>query len=144
MLENPEKFDIQKLKNEYPDFFKETSPKLLEFILSEETSSKITGICLENGIRDEGKIEKIAYQISLTLLGQTPEENLTTILKKELGVDLETAKKIADEAKRLIFSQIILPESKESLPEEKEIIKEEITGEALSPPKKDVYKEPLE
>ncbi len=144
MLENQEEFDIQKLKSEYPDFFRETSPGLLEFILSKETSSKITDICLENGVQDEGKIEKAAYQIGLTLLGQTLKENFTVILKKELEVDLETAKKLSDKINKLIFSQTTLPENEKSLPEEKEIMEDEAPEEIPKTFKKDAYKEPLE
>ena len=68
--------ELQKLKSRYPDFFKQVSSKVLEFIFSEETSSKITKICLENEVEDEEKIEKIAYRVTLALLDQIPKENL--------------------------------------------------------------------
>jgi len=139
----PEEFDIQKLKEQYPEFFKQVSPNLLEFIISKETSSKISEICLKNGIENEEKIEKIAYRITLALLGQIPKENLAEILEKGVKLDSETAKIISIEIKRLIFSQIPKSKAKETQPvkpspptlEEKKPEK---------PSKKDVYREPIE
>lgn len=98
--------EIQKLKSKYPEFFEQFSPELLEFLFSEETSSKIAKICLENGVEDEEKIEKIAYRVTLALFGQIPKENLTEVLEKGVKLNHETAKKISIEIKRLIFSQI--------------------------------------
>ncbi|MFH1714402.1 MAG: hypothetical protein ABH831_02305 [Candidatus Nealsonbacteria bacterium] len=148
MPKNQEKFNIEKLKNECPNFFKKISPELLEFVLSEEASSGITGICSENGVRDEEKIEKVAYQIILTLLKQSPKENLIITLKKDLGVSLETAKKISDKANELIFSQVISLEGSEPQLQGKEAIKEkttkEITQGVSKSLKNDTYKEPIE
>jgi hypothetical protein len=155
-----EEFEIQKLKSEYPEFFVQVSPDLLEFIFSEETSSKIAEICLENGIEDEEKIEKIAYRVTLALLEQVPKENLAEILEKGVEIDFETAEKISIEIKQLIFSQIPETQPKEIQKEEDQIEEDEIEEDELtqpekpSPPvtekeepekpsKKDVYREPV-
>jgi len=104
-----EEFDIQKLKKEYPEFFKQVSSELLEFILSEETSSKIAQICLKNKIEEEEKIEKIAYRIVLAMLEQIPMKNLPLILEKGVGLSSETAEKIYTEINQLIFPKIKKP-----------------------------------
>ena len=140
-----DELEFQKLKKEYPEFFKQVSSEFLEFIFSEETSSKIAQICLENGIEDEEKIEKIAYQITLALLGQTPKENLAKILEKGLKLDSETARKIRVEVDRLIFSQAqetqlkanhLIQPTKPSVPTTKKQKPEK-------PSSKDVYREPI-
>lgn len=136
----PEKFDVQKLKSQYLEFFERVSPKLLKFIFSEETSAEIAKICLENEIEDEEKIEKIAYRITLALLNQVPKENLVEILEKGVKLNHGTAEKIAIEIKRRIFSQIseIEKEKKPTkLPEAKPDVK-------LRKARKDIYREPIE
>lgn len=157
----PEEFNIQKLKSEYPELFRRFSSELLEFIFSEETSSKIAQICLENGVEDEEKIEKIAYRVALTLLDQIPKENLTEIVEKGVKLNHKTAGKISIEIKRLIFSQIPETQPKEIQKEEDQIEEDKIEEDEPtqpakpSPPatekekpekpsKKDVYREPTE
>ena len=138
--------EIQKLKSEYPEFFKQVSPQLLEFVLSEETSSNTAKICLENGIEDEEKIEKIAYRVGLALLGQIPKENLAKILEKGVKINPETAQKISIEINRLIFSRI-----KEIQSEETQLFQPTASSSPAPeeenperPSKKDVYREPIE
>lgn len=111
--------DIQKLKSDYPEFFKQLSPGLLEFILSNETSSKIAEICWRNKIKNEEIIEKIAYRITLALLDAVPKENLALILEKGVGLSPQIAEKIADDVKLSIFSQIETPDSKKTEKETK-------------------------
>jgi len=147
--------ELQKIKNKYPEFFKQFSSELLEFILSEETSSKIGKICLENGVEDEEKIEKIAYRVTLALLDQVPKENLTEILEKGANLDHETAKKISIEIKITIFSQIQGDQPKETQEGESQIKKDQLTPpiksslplaekEPKKPSKEDTYREPVE
>lgn len=102
----PKELEFQKLKQDYPDFFKQFAPELLEIVFSEETFYKIADICVENGVKDEERIEKIAYRVGLVLLEEVPRENFAEIIEKGVGLNGETAKKIALEMKRLIFSQI--------------------------------------
>lgn len=142
--------EIQKLKSEYPEFFEQVSPELLKIIFSEETSSKIAEICLENGVEDEEKIEKIAYRVALALLGQIPKENLAEILEKGVKLNHETAGKISIQIKRFIFSQIQETQPEKTQPTQPtkrsplipELVLEEEKPE--EPPKKDVYQEPIE
>jgi len=151
--------DIQKLKSEYPEFFEQVSPELLKFIFSKETSSKIAEICLENGVEDEEKIEKIAYRVALALLGHIPKENLAEILEKGVELNSETAQKIYVMVNRLIFYPIKetrpgKTQSEEIKTEEDQIEEDELTQPTKpSPPieekpqkspKKDTYREPIE
>lgn len=148
--------ELQKLKNRYPDFFKQVPSGLLEFIFSKETSFKIAMICLENGVEDEEKIEKVAYRVTLALLGQVPKENLTEILEKGVKIDHKTAKKISIEIKMAIFSQIQKTQLKEIQKKEDQIEKDELTQPVKMPlsaaekeetkksSEKDTYREPVE
>lgn len=146
----PEEFNIEKLKSENPEIFKVFSSELLEFILSEQTSSKINEICLENKVGGKEKIEKIAYRVTLALLGQVPKENLTEIFEKGVPLNRETAKKISTAIEKRVFSKI--PNNKKG-PEEPS---HEDIGSHLSPIEKwgeketekplqkDTYREPVE
>lgn len=98
-------FEIQKLKEEYPELFEEFSSEFFEFLFSEKIASEIAQICLKNGIQDEEKIEEIAYLVAAVLLGELPEENLARTLEKGVGIDHETAKEISIQFKHLIFSK---------------------------------------
>ena len=146
-----EEFDLEKIKNQYPEFFKDASDKLIELALSPETASQIAEICLKNGIEEEDKIEKIAYYISFVLLSQLPPETLPKTLEREVKIDAEKAKKIFEEVNQVIFSQVkdelaklyqkevfakppARPKKPSPLPEEK----------PKRPPGKDIYHEPIE
>ena len=137
-----EKIELQKLKEEYPDVFKNIPDDIAKIILSDETSLKISGICLKNGVKDEVKIEKASYLITLTLLGKLPAEELNMVMEKELGISQDVARKIQNEINQDIFLQI-----KDSLKKlyKKGLPKETIVEEKPKrPPPKDVYREPVE
>jgi len=147
--------ELQKLKDKYPDFLKQVPSNLLKFIFSEETSSRIAMICIESGVEDEEKIEKIAYHITLVLLDQIAEENLTEILEKEVKLDHKTAKKISIEIKLNILSKIQKIQSEEIQKEESQIEKNQSTqptkpllpveeGGPKKSSKEDTYREPIE
>jgi len=151
----PEEFDIQKLKKEYPELFEEFSPELFEFLFSEETSSKIAEICLENGVEDEEKIEKIAYRISLVLFNQVPKENLTRILERGVNLPCEIAERISMEVNRRIFSQApevlkkeeqLTQPAQPSLPSKPEVAPPPEVKPKVEPKeaRKDIYREPFE
>ena len=150
----PEEFDAQNLKKEYPELFEQFPSEFLEFLFSEETSSKIAEICFENGIQDEEKIEKIAYRVGLILLDQVPRENFAKILEKGVDLDRETAEKISIEINRRIFSQVPellkAEEPTQSVPPPPEVKPEVAPSPEVKPegePKetrKDIYREPIE
>ena len=137
--------ELQKLKEEYPEFFKKTPAKLIDFILSEETSSKIADICVKNGVGDDDKIEGIAYRIVLVLLNKLPKENLALTLESGVGLTAETAKKVAKEANQFISSARAQLKLGETVQIEKELPKETIVEEKPKrPPSKDAYREKIE
>jgi len=150
----PEEFDVQKLKSEYPQFFEEVPPELLEFILAKETSSKIAEICFESGAEDEEKIEKIAYRIGLVLFDQVSKENFAGILEKGVNLNREVAERISIEVNRRIFSQAPemlkkegeptppapFPPSEPEVTPPPEVQSEEKPKEV----RKDTYREPIE
>ena len=117
--------EIEKLKKEYPEFFKNFSSEFLEFASSKETSSKIAQICLKNRIEDEEKIKKIAYQITLVLFNKVSKENLVKILEKEIEIGIETAKKIFIETNQSIFSQMPTNQLIKNLSDKEELTIEE-------------------
>ena len=146
----PEETNLQKLKEEHPEFFKEGPPsKLVELANSEKTASQVAEMCLKNEIKDEKDIENVAYHITSVLLGSLPPEILSKALATNVKIDAKTAGKISDEANRLIFSQVkneldkIHPAAKP-----KKSVSAEITPKEKSikrPPKrKDTYREPIE
>ena len=128
---DPEKFWRERLPSE-----------ISEIVFSEKTPEQIAEICFSLGIPDEKRIEKIAYQIGLVLLGKLPPESFAETLEKNLKLDKDIAEKISEEVNQLIFSQV-----KDELaklygvggkptppPEEK----------PKRPPGKDVYRESIE
>ena len=131
----PEEIDLKNLKEEYPEFFRNTPPEVIDFALSEKTSEKIADIATKNGVNEEDKIAGIAQRITLVLLNKLPSGNLAMTL--ELGVKLipETAKKIADEANQFISSVMVRLKSGDS--PEKTVVEEE----PKRPPSKDTYRE---
>jgi len=141
-----EESEIQKLKSEYPEFFAQFSFEFLEFIFSEEISSEIASICLENKVEDEEIIEKIAYRVTLALLNQVPKENLAKILEKGAGLSSEIAEKISVGVEGRIFSQIPEIEKKEEQLTQSTRPFSSVTEEKKSEelPKKDTYREPIE
>ena len=101
-----EKNELQKLKEEYPEFFKNTPSELIDFIFADKTAELVADICTKNGVNDENKIEEIAQKIALVILGLSPKENLSSTLREDPGIDRQISGKISIEANRLIFSQI--------------------------------------
>jgi len=130
--------ELQKLEEEYPDFFKTTPLEIVDFALSEKTSEKIADIAIKNGVVDEEKIEGIAQRITLVLLNKLPSENLAMTL--ELGVKLtpEIAKKIADEINQFIDNAGIKQKPKVKT------IQPIIEESPKRPPSKDTYREKIE
>lgn len=149
-----EETEIQKLKEQYPEFFAQFSDEFWNFLFSEETQSKIAQICLEQGIEEEEKVEKIAYRITLALLNQVPKENLAEILEKGVNLPREVAEKIAVEINRQIFSKtpgiLKKKEVPQPVPSPPPTVPEETPTPEIPPEekpkevKKDIYREPIE
>ncbi len=148
-----DEIEIQKLKEQHPEFFAQFPEEFWDFVLSEETAFKIMKICIKNGIENEERIEKIASRITLILLNQIPKENLTEVLMKGVGLNFDTATQISQEVEKSIFSQVPKLSKKEKPthptpppPSKADFgpspkVKPETK---LEKPKKDIYREPLE
>lgn len=137
-----DEINFQKLKKQYPEFFKEGPPsKLIELAGSEKTASQTAEICLKNSIEDEETIESIAYLITSVLLGRLPPEILPKALVTNSKIDTEIAEKISEEINQLIFFRV-----KDDLAKlyKKEMPIEKSVEEPRRPPKKDIYREPVE
>ncbi|PIQ06220.1 MAG: hypothetical protein COW72_02175 [Candidatus Nealsonbacteria bacterium CG18_big_fil_WC_8_21_14_2_50_37_10] len=125
----------------------------LKTIFSEDGFLQISEICIKNEIGEE-KIEEIAHQIGLVLLGKLPPKQLRTALEKEAKLDPLTATKINQEINQTIFApvksfleevykmEIVPPTEPKVAPSEEEPKTPEEKPEV--PPKKDVYREPIE
>jgi len=125
----------------------------LKTIFSEDGFLQISEICIKNEIGEE-KIEEIAHQIGLVLLGKLPPKQLRTALEKEAKLDPLTATKINQEINQTIFAPVksfleevykmeIVPLTEPKVaPSEEEPKTPEEKPEV--PPKKDVYREPIE
>jgi len=126
---------------------KKISADILKTIFSEETPLQISEICIKNGVEEE-KIEKIAHQIGLVLLGKLPPKQLRAALEKEAKLDPLTATKINQEINQAIFAPVrsFLEEvyKMEIIPPAKPEIAPPIEEKPEVPPKKDTYREPME
>jgi hypothetical protein len=116
--------------------------EIKNILLSEDNTILIASICLENGVEDDKKIEKIAYQTTMLLLERISKEDFPLLIERELQIDGITARKISDEINEYILSQLPQPEIG-GLPIEKNetvTVKEEKQKTAEN----DAYKEPIE
>ena len=137
--------ELQKLKEDYPDFFRKTPPEVIDFALSEKTSEKIADIAVRNGVDNEEQVEGIAQRVILVLLNRLPSGNLAMTLELGLKILPEIAQKIADEANQFISSAMTQLKTGGVVQPKKELPKETIIEEKLKrPPSKDVYREKIE
>jgi hypothetical protein len=129
---------------QYNDFLDSLPPEIKNAILSEDNAILIAGICLENGVEDKNKIEKIAYQATMLLLGEISREEFPLFIEKELQIDGAVAKQISDEIDEFFISQSARQDTKE-LSQESPIRKNEAVIEKKPKPlNNDAYQEPIE
>ena len=124
--------------------------ELKEAIFSEETAENIWNICERNNVE---KISSVAKYVGNVLVGVLPPEDFQETLEKELKIKKEVAKKVAQEINRFIFfpvrpaleqlykAEITPLEKTPEKPTEQEKIEEE---KPKTPPKPDIYREPIE
>ncbi len=140
-----DEIEVQKLKKDYPEFFRKTPNELIDLVLSEKTSKRIADICEKNGVNNEQKVEEIAKRISWVLLGKLPSGNLAMALELWVKLTAENAKKVADEANQFITSFLINFKNRGASSLEKKIIKTGVVEkEPKKSPIKDTYREPTE
>jgi len=138
----------QYTREELWKLYQKLPKELKESIFAGETAEHIGNICERYKIPEE-KISEIAKQVGNVLIGILPPGEFQEALEKEVKLEKEVAKKIAQEINRFIFYPVkpvleelykieIAPPAKPTKvtppPEEK----------PSAPPGKDVYREPVE
>lgn len=121
--------------------------ELKDALWAEETGNNIYEICKRHGV--EENLGEIVEYVGRALIGVLPPEDFQETLEKELKLEKEVAKKVAQEINRFVFYPV-----KTSL---EELYKIEIAPSAkpagITPPpeekppvpaKEDVYREPVE
>jgi len=141
-------------KEEIWKLYEKIAPELKEAIFSEETAESLWEIYIRNKVGGD-KISEIARYTGRVLLGILPPDEFQETLEKELKIEKDTAKKVAQEINRFIFYPVkplleelykieIAPPAKPTKitppPEEKATTEEE----PKAPPKEDIYREPIE
>ena len=133
--------------------YKKLPQELKDALFDEETGNNIYEICKRNGI--EENLEEVVEYVGQVLVGVLPPNEFQETLEKELKLEKDAVKKIAQEINRFIFYPVkplleelykieIVPPAKSTKiappaettapPEEKPKV----------PSKKDVYREPIE
>jgi hypothetical protein len=133
-------------KEQFWKLYSKLPQDLKDALFAEETGNNIYEICKRNEVEENlGEIVDLVGQV---LLGLLPPNEFQETLEKELKLERERAKKISQEIYRFIFYPV-----KASL---EELYKIEIAAPAqpkitpppgekpISPPKKDIYREPIE
>ena len=140
-------------ENEMPEKLSNEIPKeLSDLVQAEDTTLKIAEICFENGIEEDEKIEKIAYQTGRVLLGDLPPKKLSEILIETVKLSSFLTRKITRQINESIFNSVreslATLYKEEVAPAEKppvEPLSEAIPEEKPEVPKKaDIYREPIE
>ncbi len=138
----------EKISSEqYWKLYKGLPQPLQEALSSDETANNIQDICEKHEITEHAS--DIVDQISRVLLGVLPPDEFQGVLEKEIGLEKEVAKKVAQEINRFIFYPV-----KSSL---EELYSMEITPPAqmkipgpatekkpTAPKRKDVYRESVQ
>jgi hypothetical protein len=140
-------------QEQYWQLFQKLPDELKEVVLSEKTAKNIYDICQRNEIDDI--VSEIASITGQVLVGVLPPEEFQETLGKELKIEKDIAKKVAQEINRFIFypvkplleelykieiappakpTKITPPPKATAPPEEKPKV----------PPKEDIYREPVE
>lgn len=123
--------------------YKTLPEELQEALFSTEAADFVYNICEENNIEKSAEIIKY---ISDVLIGLLPVEEFQKTLEKELGIEKETAKKVAREINRFIFLPVRpflerLCETKSFSEKESSVVLEEVDKKNS---KEDVYREPIQ
>jgi hypothetical protein len=122
--------------------------ELKEAIFSGETAENIFNICTRNGIEDE-RMSKVAKYVGRVLIGLLPPNEFEEILEKEVGIEKEVAKNIRRDVEMLIFYPVRkqleeIYKIEISPPAKPKITPPPTFEERPIPPKRDIYREPIE
>lgn len=101
--EQTQKLTAEQLQQMYPELQK-TPKDILEYLLAEETAQGIASICLEFGIAEEEKLEKIAYLLGLVVLDKISLVDFRELLEDYLQVEVETSEKMMQKIRETIVA----------------------------------------
>lgn len=127
--------------------------ELKDALFAEETGNNIYDVCKRNKILEN--LDQIVEYVGQVLVGVLPPDEFQETLEKEMGIEKDLAKKVAQEINRFIFYPVkplleelykteIAPPAKPTKitpPPEATAPPEEIPK---APPREDVYREPIE
>ncbi len=133
-------------KEQFWKLYEKLPEELKEAVSSPETADYIWNTCEKNGINE---VSEVAELVGNVLLGVLPLEDFQETLGRRLNLEKEAAKKVAQEINRFVFYPVKPALEQlykiEITPSEKLTTKPEIKKETTTtPPKKDIYKEPIE
>lgn len=83
------------------ELYEKLPQELKDALFAEETGNNIYEVCQKN--ETEGMLEDIVDLVGQALVGLLPPEEFQNNLEKELGLEKETAKKVAHEINRFVF-----------------------------------------
>jgi hypothetical protein len=148
-----EKYTLEELG----EIFNKLPEKIKDKILALETAEEIFDICARNGI-DDLRIPEIARCVGEVLMGLLPPSKFVETLEKKVNLEREIALKVAKDIEGVVFSPVkdelenlygikiatkVTEKIKEVTPPEKEIPPKK-PEEKPSPPRTDIYREPIE
>ena len=133
-------------REEFWKLYEKLPQELKDALFAEETGNNIYETCKRNGV--ENNLDQIVEYVGQVLVGVLPPDEFQATLEKEVKLNKDVAKKVAQEINRFIFYPV-----KSSL---EELYKIEIAPPAKpkvapppeekppAPPAKDIYREPIE
>jgi hypothetical protein len=135
------KEELWKIIEKLPD-------ELKEVIFSEKTAEDIFNICTRNRIEDE-RMSKVAKYVGRVLMGLLPPSEFENTLEKEVGIEKEAAKNIRREVEIIIFYPVRkqleeIYKIEISPPTKPKITPPPTFEKKPTPPKRDIYREPIE
>jgi hypothetical protein len=131
--------------------------ELKDALFAEETGNNIYDICKRYGILEN--LEEIVDYVGQVLVGVTPPDEFQEALEKELKLEKEVAKKVAQEINRYIFYPVktsleeiykipVAPPPAglkvTGAPPPTEVTPPSAEEKPEVPPKEDIYREPIE
>ena len=137
---------------EFWKLYEKLPQELKDALFAEETGNNIYDICKKNGALES--LDKVVEYVGQVLVGVLPPDEFQETLEKEMGLEKDIAKKVAQEINRFIFypvkplleelykieiappakpTKITPPPEATAPPEEK----------PKAPPREDVYREPI-
>lgn len=133
-------------KKQYWELFQKLSDELKTQLLSEDTANNIFSICDRHEIE---QVPQLASIIGDVLLGILKPDEFEKAIEKELGLEKDIAKKVAQEINRFIFYPVKnglekLYSMEIAPPAQMKVPGPAVEKKPTAPKRKDTYREPME